>query len=355
MTEDQFYNLLHKYIAGSISTDELELLNKELDRNADRMSVFNYLTNSAVKKDSAEILDEKFQKILNNVESKEINDFSSSKIKLYKNISTYIAAALILIIGYFSFQTIFSNPNTSNTYNIATKYGERKEFVLPDGTKVWLNAGSTVRYKLDESQKIRTVKLDGEGFFDVEHNKEFPMVITAKEMEIKVVGTSFNVRAYKDEPLSEASLLSGKIELQIKSDNKIIQQTVMIPGEKIKVLSENQQLLSTNLKYKETESNNTPLNISKTQITLLENNTSPQETAWKENVLIMEGESLKQALPKLERWFGSKLAIQNPVLDTVKITGPFQEQSIEELIQILKLSGLTINYKKDKNNQITLY
>jgi transmembrane sensor len=355
MTEDQFYNLLHKYIAGSISNDELELLTKELERNADHKSVFIYLTKSTVKKESAEILDIKFQKILNNVESKEFSDLSSYKIKIYKNISTYIAAALILIIGYFSFQTIFSNSNSRNTYNISTKYGERKEFILPDGTKVWLNAGSSIHYKLDESKKTRAVTLDGEGFFDVAHNKEFPMIISAKELEIKVIGTSFNIRAYKDERLSEASLISGKIELQIKSDNKIIQQTVMSPGEKIKVLSENQQLLSTNLKYKETESNNTPLNISKTQITPLENNTSLQETAWKENVLIMEGESLKEALPKLERWFGSKLTIQNPVLDTVKITGPFQEQSIEELIQILKLSGLTINYKKDNNNQITLY
>jgi len=356
MTDDQFYSLLYKYINRSISKEQLELLYREIDKKLEHKIIFNHLTKSQIKKENTEILEDRFQKILNNINGQENIPYPIYKTNALKKYFTYIAAASLIIIGYFSIQVLSPEPNPIKKYHFTTKYGERREFVLPDGSKVWLNAGSRIEYYLDHSQNKRIVSLDGEGFFDVAHNKHLPMIITAKELEVKVLGTSFNIRAYKNEHLSEASLLTGKIELQIKSKHKIIQQTLLKPGEKLKVVSNHQHIHSSKSQSQDdfVDSGNT-INISKTQLTLLENNNSPQETAWKNNVLVMEGESLKEALSKLERWFASTVLIQNQALDTIKITGSFQEKSIEELIQILKISGLPIKHKKDMKNQIILY
>src|SRR5690606_6078282 len=127
------------------------------------------------------------------------------------------------------------------------------------------------------------------------------------------------------------------------------------PGEKIKVFANLDKQVTKSVEKTPIESQPDIVEVSKSQITALEISKSPKEIAWTKNYLVMDRESLKEALPKLERWFDSKLIINNPILDTMKITGPFQEKTIEELIHVLKLSGLPINYKKDINNQIILY
>src|SRR5687767_10483603 len=99
---------------------------------------------------------------------------------------------------------------------ISTRYGSRTDIVLPDGTKVWLNAGSKLTYDKSFGEVIRNVKLTGEAYFDVVHNSDKPFVIHTTAMDIKVLGTEFNVKSYPDERTAEASLIRGSIEVTLK-------------------------------------------------------------------------------------------------------------------------------------------
>src|SRR5690606_22571909 len=98
-----------------------------------------------------------------------------------------------------------------------SKPGERKSIQLPDGTKVMLNAGSTIHIAADFNATSRQLTLVGEAFFDVVHNAEKPFIIHTGAMDIKVLGTVFNVRAYPGDKTSETSLLKGSVEVTLKN------------------------------------------------------------------------------------------------------------------------------------------
>src|SRR4030095_9403678 len=124
--------------------------------------------------------------------------------------------------------------------SVATKNGNRTKIVLPDGSQVWLNAGSNLDYNnLNFNKDVREVSLNGEAYFDVAKNAGKPFIIHTKKMDIKVLGTTFNVRSYSDEKITEAALIKGSIEVTLKDrkDQKIIlkpNEKIIIPNEEPK-------------------------------------------------------------------------------------------------------------------------
>ena len=121
--------------------------------------------------------------------------------------------------------------------SVVTKNGNRTKIVLPDGSQVWLNAGSNLDYNNSVFNKdLREVTLNGEAYFDVTKNADKPFIIHTKKMDVKVIGTAFNVRSYNDEKTAEASLIRGSIEVTLK-DRKD-QKIVLKPNEKISIANE---------------------------------------------------------------------------------------------------------------------
>ncbi len=114
---------------------------------------------------------------------------------------------------------------------ISTRPGSKSKVELPDGSVVWLNAGSTLTYDKDFGKENRAVTLIGEGFFDVTKNKEKPFIISTESISIKVLGTVFNVKAYKEDKQTETSLIHGSIEVTIK--NRPNDKIILSPSEKL--------------------------------------------------------------------------------------------------------------------------
>ncbi len=239
---------------------------------------------------------------------------------------------------------------TQEISSVVTKNGNRSKIVLPDGSQVWLNAGSSLDYNNSTFNKdLREVSLNGEAYFDVTRNESKPFIIHTKKMDIKVIGTTFNVRSYSDEKFAEAALLKGSIEVTLKDrDQKIF----LKPNEKISVANENPKTETTPEKITTLKSN--PVAVP--QIVVKEIKPNPAyniigEIAWTQNKLYFDDESLEDIGHLMERWFGKKVTIANESLKTVHYTGNFENETMEEVLTYLKLSK-SFNFRIGTDNVV---
>ena len=276
--------------------------------------------------------------------------FSKKKLTIFSSL-----VFLVLITGaiYIFIQRKEANPQTEQAISsIVTKNGNRTKIVLPDGSQVWLNAGSNLDYNNSVFNKdLREVTLNGEAYFDVTKNADKPFIIHTKKMDVKVIGTAFNVRSYSYEKTAEASLIRGSIEVTLKDrkDQKII----LKPNEKISIAN---NAIEAPVEKPERTSviKNDVRSIP--QFVVNELKPSPKydiipEIAWTQNKLFFEDESLEDIALRLERWFNKKVTIANESLKNIRYTGNFENETMEEVLSYLKLSK-TFNFRLGNDNVV---
>ena len=271
----------------------------------------------------------------------------------YRSIKKYLLAglavaatvtAVIVFINQKPAQT--DKPILAHNFNeISTRNGSRTKISLPDGSTVWLNAGSKLVYDKNFDSKVREVSLTGEGYFDVVKNAEKPFIIHAGKVDIKVLGTVFNVKSYPGEKSTEASLIHGSIEVMIKDRPQ--EKIILKPNEKIIV--SNEQADQNKAGSQQAERNEpivaiSHLNYEPTDSTII-------ETSWVENRLIFQNESFKDLAVKLERWFGVTIQFENEQVQQTRFRGSFTHETIHQALAALKITG-GFNYKIDDNNVI---
>lgn len=267
-----------------------------------------------------------------------------------------IAAACLLIFisgVYFYTSDQGRSDKPLHTTEVLTAKKSRKEFVLPDGTRVWLNGSSTIKYDNEMTKAAeRTVYLTGEAFFDVFKDKEHPFIIKTEKISIKVLGTEFNVKAYPGDKKTETTLIRGSIELTV--NNKPYQKIMLKPNEKIVLLD---SIYETGNK-KPDNNERTTAEASKMQLMILDiqpitvyDKEYIVETSWVENNLAFENESLENLAPRLEKWFDVKIEINSKLSKSMHFTGVFNKQTLEEALSSLQLA----NPFKFKINQGHVY
>jgi ferric-dicitrate binding protein FerR (iron transport regulator) len=164
-----------------------------------------------------------------------IAQLSAKKTKLSARQRFYWAAAVLLLplmlgIGWY-LGSGKSTSAASQWCEVITPKGQLSECVLADGTRVWLNAGTTLKYKAGFDGSTRQVELKGEAYFKVAPDPNKPFIVTANHVQVKVLGTSFNLKAYENDKLIETSLEEGKIELSIMEQDD--QPLVMVAGQQV--------------------------------------------------------------------------------------------------------------------------
>jgi ferric-dicitrate binding protein FerR (iron transport regulator) len=253
--------------------------------------------------------------------------------KKYYRILWGTAAASILLF-WFVFK---SNENTgikpiNNT--VSTKAGDKASINLPDGSKVWLNGDSKITYVEDFQNKIRQVHLSGEAFFEVAKDKTKPFIIYTRTINLKVLGTAFNVRSYDNENETETSLVHGSVEVTLLSrpDQKIF----LKPGEKLLVKN---IPVDTSLKYKEQKpEEDTPIAVL-TNMHYYGTDSSSVETSWTKNQLVFNDEPLDKIALNLERWFNVRVTILDDSLKKERYTATIEENDkLEDFLGALKLT-----------------
>jgi ferric-dicitrate binding protein FerR (iron transport regulator) len=193
--------------------------------------------------------------------------------------------------------------------------------------------------------------LNGEAYFDVTKNADKPFIIHTKKMDVKVIGTVFNVRSYNDEKTAEASLIKGSIEVTLK-DRKD-QKIVLKPNEKISIATQEAEAALS--KPGKTPAVKNTRSIPQILVNELKpstryNNIIP-EIAWTQNKLFFEDESLENIAPMMERWFGKKVMITNASLKNLHYYGNFENETMEEVLSYLKLSK-PFNFKIEPDSVV---
>jgi len=270
-----------------------------------------------------------------------------------------IAAAVLLvfslgsILSYFIFRP---SVDEDSVCLVHAPKGSQAMTVLPDGSEVWLNAGSSLRFNNTSNFKeSREVRLTGEAFFKVITNKKNPFVVKTKGLDIKALGTEFNVKAYPEEKIVEATLVEGIVRIEGRDQNlKRVditlaprQKAVCHTGEGLIVSSEkaDQSSLSSAYADKLENADNPAERVSKSIIS--SNVKTDLYTSWKDERWIIEGMEIDQLAVLIERKYNVSIQIDSEELKAYTFTGTFQSETLEQAMHVLKLSA-PLNYKIGK-------
>lgn len=243
-----------------------------------------------------------------------------------------VAASIALI---FYFTGIFDNsalsgvqPLAREVNEISTRPGSKSRIQLPDGSTVWINAGSKITYDKSFGGELREVTLSGEAFFDVVHDADRPFIIHASAIDIRVLGTAFNVKAYPEDAKTETSLIRGRIEVSFRNR----------PNDKI-ILTPNEKLVVDNQRSADSvqQDNALPL-MAINKLKINPTDSTVAETQWVENRLVFNDESLEDLVVKMERWYGVEIEIRETFLKGKRFTGNFQNENIEQAMEALAIS-----------------
>lgn len=230
---------------------------------------------------------------------------------------SFMKVAAIFVLG-FALHFFLNWQKTTHhelQHQIHVPTGQHVEIMLADGSKVWLNSGSTLTFPSKFNGKKRMVELDGEGFFEVKSDKEHPFIVSTSKYQVKAVGTSFNIYDYQDSPQFEAALLNGKVEVTTNAKKSSV--VILTPNQRA-------ALCQGVLKVKPIENANNYL--------------------WRKGILYFN-EPLLEVFDKLQEYYDIEFQIRNSSLTRKSpyCTGKFRaKDGLEHIIRVLKLSLIHI-------------
>ncbi len=297
-----------------------------------------------------------FQKFNDHIEG-----FGQKKsVSLLSRISR-IAAMLIFASGIAFFAGYYLKPVTKNvvTCKIVTPKGSKAYVELADGSKVWLNAESKLTYPESFSENTRDVYLEGEGYFEIAKNKEKPFIVHTSKVNIRAVGTAFNVKSYSSEDIIQTTLVEGAVAIE-KHDIKVAGNA---KNSSVVYLKPNQQatfykassFIDVSSKTSVVMAEDKPtvksmdILVRKDSLLFDEKVNTELFTSWKENKLVFDNEPFESLAVKLERQFNMKCRFMDEELKSFRFTGKFPEVSVEQLFAALQFAS-PFHYIINENN-----
>ena len=236
---------------------------------------------------------------------------------------------------------------------VLVPYGSKTKVLLPDSSSVWLNAGARLKYPKDFDDDTRELFLQGEGFFDVIKDSQRPFIVHSNGVNIKVLGTKFNLMANADDNFIETTLVEGALEiLELKGEDRK-NNMVLKPGQKLTLYKESNQYSVNNIQDTTAlflpEETTEPVKIKNAN--LLENANIELVTAWTENKLVFAKEPFSDVKIKLERWYGVTIEVNDPEIYDYHFTGAFKKQTFEQAMFALSQAA-SCKFVVDKNRVI---
>ena len=327
--------LIANYLTEGLDKNALDELKTWIAASAENQQYFirqREIWFSAVSREAASVYDKDkaFENFRNRVESqKEIQSTSRRGFSLSALWRYAAVVAIIIAVGCISYwQGEVNVKDTFADISVEAPLGSKTKLYLPDGTLVWLNAGSRMTYSQGFGVDNRKVELEGEGYFEVKRNEKIPFFVKTKDLQLQVLGTKFNFRDYPEDHEVVVSLLEGKVGL-----NNLLRE------EKEAVLSPDERAV---------------LNKANGLLTV-ESVTASNASQWTDGYLFFDEELLPDIAKELERSYNVKIHIANDPLKTFRFYGNFvrREQNIQEVLEALA-STEKMQYKIEERN-ITIY
>ncbi len=236
--------------------------------------------------------------------------------------------ALLVFLGTYAVFNMSQGDKSDIQYaKVTVPKGSKSTVELPDGTIVKLNAGSELTYPSDFEKGIRKVSLVGEGYFNVKHNTQYPFMVSAGDIEVRVLGTEFNVMAYSEFNRIETTLVNGKVSLNIK-DFEPKEGVILKPGQKAVFA-------------------NGKLTVRKADVDI--------ETNWVQNSFYFQNTSFEELIIRLEKWYDVNIVMDEAKFNDITFTGKFRnKETIWQVLDAIKITTPIDYHVKDQEIYITL-
>lgn len=248
------------------------------------------------------------------------NTITRSKSRQYYQLFAKIAAILIIPLISYTLYILFIDAkkqpeeNFNQLVTVNSQAGTITNLTLPDGSKVFLNAESSITYPNYFSGNTRNVTLNGEGYFKVVKNKQIPMIVSTSHLHLKVYGTTFNIHSYPSENFQKVTLVEGSISLSSRLGMHNEQDELFItPGQTVTYFNKSKKL-----------------SIEKTD--------TYSHTAWKDGLLIFRNTPFESILKQLSRKYNVKIELKDLSLGSIRIDAVFKNEDINEILRLLSLS-----------------
>jgi ferric-dicitrate binding protein FerR (iron transport regulator) len=310
--------LITRYLTGEASHDEIVGLQVWLVASKDNLLYFQQLKNIW---DNTE----------HNIGGKMINvdkafNLINKRVTLKSPATSFwyywkkIAAVLLipLLLGnllYFSFRPKNYSTHQEPVYNeLFAAFGTRSALKLSDGTSVWLNSGSSIKYPDRFIGNNRTVILKGEAYFEVESDLKKPFIVETSSLSVKATGTKFNVSGYDSDNEAEVTLVSGKVEVDLTDDKKNVKSSK----------------LNINQHFSFNKANRT---------TSISDVDTYKYISWKDGKLVFRNEPLSQVVKKISQVFNIDVEIRGKEIQNSSYRATFEDESLTEILKLLKISS----------------
>jgi transmembrane sensor len=275
----------------------------------------------------------------------------------YRGAIAATSLTILFLVVLFLRRTPTPSPPVSrpapSEYVQTSKAGERKSFQLPDGSKVMLNAGSSLRIPVGFNRSGREISLEGEAFFDVARDASKPFVIHTAKMDIKVLGTSFNVKAYPGDARTETSLLTGSVEILVKDGRN--EKFILHPREKIIVQNSTKAVARPDPARAKAPvagtAGSTQYKIERLRFN--KRDSSLLEISWTESRLAFNEDSFEAIALQLERWYNVSIRFEDESVKQFQFTAIFDKKTIAQVLDALQLSR-PFTYRIEEDGQIVI-
>lgn len=310
-------DILIKYCDNQLSDEEKMAVEKWAATSSDNQKLIEkmYFTLEVTKR----------LKVMNNVNTDQA--YARFKLKLrrqkrslgfswllgFQKIAAVLFIPLLILVGYLYMQR--DGDGKLQMVEINTNPGVISTFDLPDGSKVWLNAGSSIKYSSETNADQRIVELNGEGYFEVVKNAQKPFIVKVGDnYSVEVLGTSFNVCGYADDEFIETTLIEGAVKLNMILENNLPKSYNLKPNQKAEYHKEGKVVTISNV--------------------------SPEsDIDWKNGEIIFRQEPMNKVLKTLSRHYNVKFDVQDPDIYNALITATFSDDQLPQIMEYLKIAS----------------
>jgi transmembrane sensor len=311
MDEFTLNEIIIRQLSGTATVEDLTILNSWLEEDDGNHKTYDTLYNIQQLSSNQETYflpdkEKAWGKIMDNITIPKNRNRT-----LYMFLKYSAAAAVFFMFGLFIDQ-LWNNQNANEfdqQYStLIVPFGQKAETILPDGSRVWLNSGTSLKYSKNFNKNNREVILSGEAFFEVEKDKSHKFSVSTGNSIIEVYGTAFDIKNYSTDNQLELSVKEGKVGF-------------LNEGRKVSSLTANEQLVL--------EKDSKKLQLGKADIDIV--------TAWKNNELVFNATKVSEVVKYLERWYGVNIRLENYENKDIQYTFRVKTESLLELLKLINI------------------
>lgn len=301
-------HILIRYFLGQSSEDEKETIRKWLESDDANKKHF---VRERIRFDASIVANEE-----------EVTTNKRFRMNSVLRKSLQIAATILLLIGSIFMYDTYKMEKLSQTFQcIRVPAGNRTHITLPDGTEVWLNANTSLRYPIAFSEQSREVMLDGEAYFDVTKDRK-PFIVKTDKYDVEVLGTIFNVEAYASEPNFRTVLYEGKVKL---FNTRHPEAIFLASGQTAQLIGDALQVSST---------------------------TDVNSYRWKDGLIYIEDKSFSAIMELFEKFYDVRIVVSNHAVKELGYHGKLRiSDGVDHALRVLQ-NDFPFVYERDEENNI---